>query len=43
MKGIRERGKFSIPNASGARSCRPIGLDRTQLGLEREEGQIVDH
>ena len=27
----------------GARACRPNGLDRRQISLDREEGQIVDH
>ena len=27
----------------GAIACRPIGLDRIQLGLVREEGKIVNH
>ena len=27
----------------GARAWRPIGLDRRQIGLVREEGQIVEY
>ena len=27
----------------GARACKPISLDRRQLFLAMEEGQIVDH
>ena len=34
---------LKILPTDGARACRPIGLDRRQLGMEREEGEIVDH
>ena len=38
-----ERGTFKIMPIDGARACRPIGLDRRQVDLVREGGQIVDH
>ena len=34
---------MGILHIDGARECRPIGLDRRQLDLVREGGQIVDH
>ena len=41
LKASRERGSYMILPTDGARACRPIGLDRRQLGLE--DGHIVDH
>ena len=43
LKAIRERGSFKILLTYGARVCRQIGLNRRQLGLDREEGQLIDH
>ena len=39
----RKRANFKIVPIDGAQAFKPIGLDRKQLGLEREEGKIVDH
>ena len=38
-----ETGKIKILPTDGAQACRPIGLDRRQLGMIREEGTIVDY
>ena len=43
LKACRERGNFKILPIDGARTCRTISLLRKQLGLVREEGQIMDH
>ena len=43
MKGSRERGSFKILPTNGARVYKPISLDRRQIGLIMEEGQIVYH
>ena len=42
LKASRERVDFKILPIDGAKVCKPIGLDRRQLGLVREEGQFVD-
>ena len=39
----RTRGNLKILPTDGATACRLIPLDRRQLGLVREEGQIVNH
>ena len=43
LKVSRVRGKFQILPTDGVRKCWLIGLDRRQLGLVKEERQIVDH
>ena len=43
LKASSERGSFNILLKDGFRVCRPIGMQRRQLGLVREEDQIVDH
>ena len=37
LKASRERCSFKILPIDDARACRPIGLDRRQLGLVREK------
>ena len=43
LKASGERGYIKNLPQDGRRAFRPISLDRRQLGLVREEGQIVDH
>ena len=43
LKANRERGIFKILPTDVTRACKHISLDKRQLGLVREEGQIVDH
>ena len=43
LKDCRERSSIKILPMDGAHYCRPIGIDRRQHGLAREEGQIVKH
>ena len=43
LKTSSEGTKFKILPTDGARACWQICLDRRQLGLVNEEGQIVDH
>ena len=43
LKARRGRGIFKILLTDGAIACKPIDLDRSQLGLVREEGQILYH
>ena len=45
LKASREIAKFTIlpTDTDGARACWQLGLDRRQLVLVKEEGQIVDH
>ena len=38
-----ERGKFKIIPPDGTRVCRPISLDKRQLGRVTEEGKIMDY
>ena len=43
LNASRKRGSFRIFPTDGARAFRPIRLDRRQLFLVREGGQIVEH
>ena len=43
LKAGRERSSFNILRVDDAQVCRPIGLQRRQPGLTREERQIVNH
>ena len=43
LKYIRQRAKFKILPTYGASACCHIGLDRRQLGLVGEKGQIAKH
>ena len=43
LKTSRDRGSFKILPTDGARACKPNCLDKRQLGLVREEGEMVDH
>ena len=43
LEASRERGSFKILPIDGDQAYRPIDLDRRQLGLAGEEGQIVNH
>ena len=41
-KCTRKSASFQIMPIDGAQAFRPIGLDRTQLGLAWEKGNIVN-